>query len=351
MDSILESFPSQQEKFQEDFLLKGWLNRRPRRNRQSPAIRALVQETHLHAHQFVAPLFIIEGEDHSQSISSMPGIFRFTIDRIIKEAIELYALGIRAVDLFCVVPIEKKNGKASEALRPNNLLQQAIRALKENLPEMCVMVDIALDPFTDHGHDGIVNDRGEIDNDQSLQALAHMSLLAADAGADIVAPSDMMDGRVAYIRAVLDQAGFYQVGILSYAAKYASGFYGPFRDALHSAPKFGDKKTYQMNPANSREALLECALDEAEGADMIMVKPALPYLDIIAKLRAVTSLPIAAYHVSGEYSMVMAAYQNGWIDADRVFEESLLSIKRAGADFIFTYAARRMAENLKKQGH
>lgn len=339
---MLDLKESIQKAAKEDFL-----HHRPRRNRQSAAIRALVQETHLHASQLVAPLFVVEGENTRQAISSMPGIYRYSIDLLVQEVIELYELGIRAVDLFCFIPREKKDEQATEALRPNNLMQEALMNLKREIPEMCLMVDIALDPFTSHGHDGLVNAKGQIDNDATLDVLAEMSILAAQAGADIVAPSDMMDGRVGYIRRSLDQAGFSQVGILSYAAKYASAFYGPFREALDSAPQFGDKKTYQMNPANRREALLECALDEMEGADMLMIKPALAYLDVIAKVREVTSLPIAAYHVSGEYSMVMAAAQNEWLDADRVFEECLLSIKRAGADFIFTYAARRMAERIR----
>lgn len=324
-----------------------FLHQRPRRNRQSPAIRALVQETHLHASQLVAPLFVVEGDNVQQPIASMPGISRYSIDLLVQEVIDLYELGVRAVDLFCYVPYDKKDDQASEATRPNNLMHKALKRLKSEIPDMCLMVDIALDPFTTHGHDGIVNVKGQIDNDETLDILGEMSALAAQAGADIVAPSDMMDGRVGYIRKVLDRAGYSQVGILSYAAKYASAFYGPFRDALDSAPKFGDKKTYQMNPANRREALLECALDEFEGADMLMIKPALAYLDVIAKVRESTSLPIAAYHVSGEYSMVMAAAQNEWLDADRVFEECLMSIKRAGADFIFTYAAKRIAARLR----
>lgn len=317
--------------------------KRPRRNRKSPAIRALVQETRLHPNNFVAPLFILEGYNQKQPIASMPGVYRLSIDLVIKEAMTLYSQGVFAVDLFAVIPNEKKDRGASESYREGNLLQQAVIALKKEIPEMCVMVDIALDPFTDHGHDGLINEKGQIVNDPTLKALLKMSLILADAGADIIAPSDMMDGRVSYLRKGLDEAGFSDVGILAYAAKYASSFYGPFRDALQSAPKFGDKKTYQMNPANSREALLESALDEHEGADMLLIKPALPYLDILSKLKAQSHLPIGAYHVSGEYSMVMAAGLNGWIDADKVMMESLLSIKRAGADFIFTYAANRMS--------
>lgn len=322
------------------------LTRRPRRNRSTPAIRGLVQEAHLHPSQFIAPLFVVEGVEQQQVIASMPGVFRYSLDTLVDEVISLYRLGIRAVDLFCYVPQEKKDVEGSEATREGNLLQTAIRFLKKELPEMCLMVDIALDPFTIHGHDGIMTGEGVVDNDATLQILAKMSLLAAEAGADVIAPSDMMDGRVAFIRAALDRAGFSSVGILSYTAKYASAFYGPFREALNSAPQFSDKKSYQMNPANIREAIMECRLDEAEGADMLLVKPALAYLDVIAKLREVSTLPIGAYHVSGEYSMVMAAAQNGWLDADRVFEESLLSIKRAGADFIFTYAAKRIAARI-----
>lgn len=324
------------------------LQRRPRRNRQSAAVRALVKETHLHPSQLIAPLFVIEGERVKQTISSLPDVHRLSTDLLVKEIIDLYEAGIRGIDLFCVISNDKKDPLGSEAVRENNLLQNAIRQIKQEIPEMCLMVDVALDPFTDHGHDGIVNERGEIDNDLTLPQLVQMSLLAAEAGADFIAPSDMMDGRVSAIRQTLDQNGFTQVGIMSYAAKYASAFYGPFREVLGSAPKFGDKKTYQMNPANVREALIECSLDEAEGADILMIKPALPFLDVIAKVRAHTNLPIAAYHVSGEYAMVMAAAQNGWMDADRALEECLISIKRAGADMIFTYAAKRIARQLEK---
>ncbi|GAB4234368.1 MAG: porphobilinogen synthase [Chlamydiales bacterium] len=276
-------------------------------------------------------------------IPSMPGIDRYTIDLLMKEVDKLYSLGIRAIDLFCLVPQERKDSLGSEALRRGNLLQESIQAVKAHLPSMCVMVDIALDPYTEHGHDGVLDELGDVDNDATLEVLAEMSLLAAEAGADIVAPSDMMDGRVAAIRQTLDSHGYTNVNILSYTAKYASSFYGPFRDALESAPKKGDKKTYQMNPANRREAIYECLLDQSEGADMLLVKPALPYLDVIHVLKEHTPLPVGAYHVSGEYSMVMAADEKGWIDADAVFLESLTSIKRAGADFIFTYAAKRIA--------
>ena len=321
--------------------------RRPRRNRKSAAIRALTQETHLHSSNLVSPIFVIEGQNRREEIKSMPGVYRLSLNLLIKEAKELFELGVQAIDLFIYTSPEKKDRYGTEALRSGSLLQQAIKALKKEVPEMCVMVDIALDPYTDHGHDGIVDNDGNIVNDLTIQALAKMSLIAAEAGADVVAPSDMMDGRVGYIRRALDQQGFTQVSILSYAAKYASALYGPFRDALNSAPKFGDKKNYQMNPANIREALLECSLDEWEGADMLLIKPALPYLDVIAKVRDQTELPIAAYHVSGEYAMVMAAAQNGWIDGNKVMLESLLCIKRAGASFILTYAAKSVAKLLK----
>jgi len=322
------------------------LTKRPRRNRKSVAIRSLVQETHLHPSHLVAPLFVLEGENQKQTIPSMPGVYRQSVDLLVKEVKELYTLGIRAIGLFPVIPVEKKDSWGTEATHQGNLLQQAIVTLKREIPEMCIMVDVALDPYTDHGHDGLVNEKGEIINDETLEILGKMALHAAEAGADVIAPSDMMDGRVAYIRKCLDKAGFTDVSILSYAVKYASAFYEPFRDALHSGLKFGDKKTYQMNPANCREALLESELDELEGADMLLIKPALPYLDVIAKVREQTYLPVGAYQVSGEYAMVMAAAQNGWLDAERAMMECLLSIKRAGADFIFTYSARSIAKQL-----
>jgi len=323
------------------------LTRRPRRNRRTAAIRDMVQETRLHPSDFVAPLFVLEGENQREAIPSMPGVERLSIDWIVKEVEALYQLGVRSVDLFPVIPQEKKDATGSEAIRPGNLLQQSVAAIKQAVPEMCVMVDVALDPYTDHGHDGLINEQGEIVNDATLDVLAKMCLFAAEAGADIVAPSDMMDGRVAAIRQALDLGGFSHVGILSYVVKYASAFYGPFRDALHSAPKFGDKKSYQMNPANWREALLEASLDEEEGADFLLIKPGLAYLDIVARVREQTTLPIGAYHVSGEYAMVKAAAEKGWIDGDKVMEECLTAFKRAGCDFIFTYAAKWMATRLK----
>lgn len=323
-----------------------WLPKRPRRNRKSPAIRSLLQETYLLPNHLVAPLFIVDGTKQKIPVDSMPDVYRLSIDVMLKEVEALYHLGIRAINLFPVIPSERKNKHGSEAIREGNLIEQAVMSLKSEIPEMCVMVDVALDPYTDHGHDGLLDDEGRVCNDTTLNVLAEMSTFAAAAGADVVAPSDMMDGRVGYIRDALDANGFYDVNILAYAAKYASSFYGPFRDALNSAPKFGDKKGYQMNPANIREALLECDLDETEGADMLLIKPALPYLDVICKVKERILLPLGAYHVSGEYAMVMAAAQNGWIDGDKVLMECLLSIKRAGADFILTYAARRIAEQL-----
>lgn len=320
---------------------------RPRRNRRTAAIRSLAQETHLHPSQLILPYFVVEGEKQQQPILSLPGVSRLSIDLLLRDVEEAYALGVRAIDLFPLVPTERKDRYGTEALRQGNLIHQAISAVKKSIPEMCVMVDIALDPYTDHGHDGHVDEEGNILNDSTVETLVHMSVLCAEAGADIIAPSDMMDGRVAQIRKGLDSAGYDQVGILSYAAKYASAFYGPFREALQSAPKFGDKKTYQMNPANRREAVLESLLDVSEGADMLLIKPALPYLDVIAEVKKHVHVPIGAYHVSGEYAMIMAAAQNGWMDADKALYETLLSIRRAGADFIFTYGAKRVAAMLK----
>lgn len=322
--------------------------KRLRRNRKTPAVRALMQENTLLAQQLVAPLFVTEGIDRHEPIASMPGISRFSIDRLLKHVCKLWKLGIRAVDLFPVIPAHKKDSQGTEALNENNLLQQTIKKLKEEIPELCVMVDVALDPYTDHGHDGLVDDQGKILNDPTLKVLGQMSVLAAESGADVIAPSDMMDGRVAWIRKTLDQAGHCEVNIMSYAAKYASAFYGPFRDALQSAPKFGDKKTYQLNPANWREGIREAISDEEEGADILLIKPALPYLDLVCRIKEISHLPIAAYHVSGEYAMIMAASEKGWIDGDRVLAESLISIKRAGADIILTYGAERMAYLLQQ---
>ncbi len=323
------------------------LLRRPRRNRISPAIRGLVRETRLHAEDFVLPLFVREGKEQREPIQSMPGVFRLSQDQILREIDKAHSLGISAVLLFPVVLPENKSMHADEATSEENLINRTVRAIKKEFPRLCVMVDAALDPYTTHGHDGIVDANGYVLNDETIEVLGRMSIAAAAAGADVIAPSDMMDGRIGYIRRLLDQQGQQQVGILSYAAKYASGFYGPFRDALQSAPKFGDKKSYQMDPANVREALLECALDTQEGADLLLIKPGLPYLDVLAKVRESTNLPLGVFHVSGEYSMVMAAAQNGWIDGPRVMEECLLALKRAGADFIVSYAAVSIAEQIR----
>lgn len=317
------------------------LDIRPRRLRSMGAMRDLVQETRLHPSDFVAPLFIARGINRRDEIKSMPGIYRLSLDMALKEIELLMELGLGAVDLFFYIEEDKKDARALESIRKGNLLEESVRLIKKTFPELLVMIDVALDPYTTHGHDGIVNALGEIDNDESVEALIMMSLHAAEAGADVIAPSDMMDGRVRAIRRALDKENFINVSILSYTAKYASSFYGPFRDALDSKPRFGDKKTYQMNPANSKEALREALLDQEEGADMLLIKPALPYLDIISKVKEKTLLPVGAYHVSGEYSMVIAAERQGWIDGDMVFLESLTSIKRAGADFILTYAAKR----------
>jgi len=319
---------------------------RPRRNRKNAAIRALVEETKLTTSDLIYPQFVVEGSGIRDPIVSMPGIYRLSLDLLLKEAERLVEFGIPAIALFPVISKERKDPIGSESVNPEGILQQAVRVLKETFPQLCVITDIALDPYTSHGHDGLVDEEGEVLNDATLRILVQMALVQAEAGVDMVAPSDMMDGRVGAIRTALDENGYDQVSIHAYTAKYASAFYGPFRDALCSKLSFGDKKTYQMNPANSREALIEAHLDEMEGADIMMIKPALPYLDVIAKLRAATSLPISAYHVSGEYAMVMAAAQNGWLDGDRALFESVLSIKRAGADMIFTYAAPKIAELL-----
>lgn len=319
---------------------------RLRRNRKSQAIRNMVRETHLTPHDLVAPIFLIEGEKKRTPIDSMPGIERLSIDLALKEAKELYRQGVQSIALFPVIDASRKTPDANEAWNPDGLMARAIRELKFALPDLCIMADVALDPFTTHGHDGLANEKGEILNDATIDCLIQMSLMQARAGVDFVAPSDMMDGRIGAIREALDEEGFSNVGILAYSAKYASALYGPFRDALKVNLSFGDKKTYQMDPANSREALFEAALDEEEGADILMVKPATLYLDVITRLRDQTKRPIAAYHVSGEYAMVMAAHIAGWLNADKVFYETLLSIKRAGADLIFTYAVKQVLSQM-----
>jgi porphobilinogen synthase len=285
----------------------------------------------------------MEGENQKVEVSSMPGSYRYTLDLLLKEVNEAWELGIPAIALFPLVAEEKKDNAGTESYNPDGLIQRTVRAIKQAIPDIMIITDIALDPFSSKGHDGIVSEEGEILNDETVEVLVKQAISHAQAGADIVAPSDMMDGRIGAIRQGLDEAGYTQVAILAYTAKYASAYYGPFRDALDSAPKFGDKKTYQMNPANSREALTELALDEAEGADIVMVKPALAYLDIIHLLRSATDLPVAAYNVSGEYAMIKAAGKMGWIDEKKVMLETLTSIKRAGADLILTYFAKEVA--------
>jgi len=324
------------------------LKQRPRRNRKNSAIRALVREHTLHASNFVMPLFVTEGKKQRTPVPSMPGIDKLSIDLLSKEVKEIYKLGIPAVALFPNISEHLKDKWATESVNPKGTLQQAIKALKLAVPQILVITDVAMDPYSSDGHDGFVKD-GEVVNDETLPILADMAIAQAKAGADIVAPSDMMDGRVGYIRQALDKSGFENVGILSYTAKYCSAFYGPFRDALGSAPKSGNKKTYQMDPANIKEAIREAKLDVAQGADIVMVKPGLPYLDVIAKIKEVVDVPVAAYNVSGEYAMIKAAAKMGWIDGELGMEEMLLSIKRAGADIIFTYFAKEMAKILIKK--
>jgi len=315
---------------------------RPRRNRQSAAIRDLVRETDLSAAHLIYPVFMQDGTENTP-ICAMPGCQRWCLADLVTEAGEAHALGVPAVVLFPRIPDALKTSGAEACYDDEGLVPRAIRALKLAHPTLAVITDIALDPYNSDGHDGLVSEAGCILNDETVAVLCQQALCHARAGADIVAPSDMMDGRVAEIRAALDTAGFSSVSIMSYAAKYASAYYGPFRGALDSAPKAGDKKTYQIDPANWREALREAALDEAEGADILMVKPAGPYLDIISKIRSASSLPIAAYQVSGEYLMIKAAAASGWLDEDKIVLESLLGIRRAGADMILTYFAKQVA--------
>jgi len=320
---------------------------RPRRNRSNRAVRALAQETTLRPANLVLPVFVEEGENVRRPIPSMPGVSRYSIDELVKEARAAADLGIAGLAIFPALPDELKNATGTESLNPEGLLQRTARALKQNAPELLVITDVALDPYSSDGHDGVVRD-GVIVNDETLPLLAKMAVSQAEAGADVVAPSDMMDGRVEAIRTALDEAGFTKTSICSYCVKYASSFYGPFRDALDSAPKSGDKKTYQMDPHNSREALREIALDEAEGADWIMIKPGLPYLDVVRLAREATALPIASYHVSGEFAMLKAAAQNGWLDYEKCLLESLVCLRRAGADVIFTYGALDAARLLRE---
>ena len=317
---------------------------RPRRMRRNETFRALIRETTLSASQLIYPLFVMPGKNKREEIPSMPGVFRLSVDQLKKEAEECLLLGVQSVILFGLP--EKKDGVGSGAHAKDGIIQRAIKELKNKAPEMMVTTDVCLCEYTDHGHCGCLIGN-TVDNDATLEILAKTALSHAQAGADMVAPSDMMDGRVAEIRAALDENNFEMIPIMSYAVKYASAFYGPFRDAANCAPQFGDRRSYQMDPANSREALREATLDVEEGADILMVKPAVAYLDIISKLKDEFDLPIAAYHVSGEYAMIKAAAEKGWIDGDKVMAETLLSIKRAGADIILTYFAKDMARFLR----
>ncbi len=325
---------------------------RPRRNRKSPVIRELVRETSLSADRLIYPVFVHEGK-HDEPIDSLPGCTRWSIAGLVEESKRLLDIGIRTLDLFPVVPDHKKTPDAVEAFNPDGIIPQAIATLKSKVPEMTLVTDVALDPYNSDGHDGLVEFRPdgsfEVLNDETLSVLCQQALCHADAGADIIAPSDMMDGRVAAIRATLDSEALDDISIMAYTAKYASAMYGPFRGALGSAPKTGDKKTYQMDPANVREALREAALDEAEGADMLMVKPASLYLDVIAKVREATSLPVAAYHVSGEYLMIKSACASGWLEEKATVLETLTCIRRAGADMILTYYAPQAAAWLREE--
>jgi porphobilinogen synthase len=324
-----------------------YLQRRNRILRTNATIRSLVAETSLSPNDFIAPLFIDEGTGIRTEISSMKNYYRLSLDLTILEVKELWALGIKAVLLFVKCKDEVKDNEGVEAWNNNGLMQRSIRAIKEAVPEMLVMTDVALDPYSIYGHDGIVKD-GEIVNDETVEALVKMSVSHAAAGADFVAPSDMMDGRIGAIREGLEQNGFTKTGIMAYSAKYASCFYGPFRDALDSAPGFGDKKTYQMDYFNRREAIKETLMDVSEGADIVMIKPAMAYLDIIREIRDKVDVPVSAYHVSGEYAMIKAAAERGWIDENKAILESLGSIKRAGADLIATYYAKDAAKLLAK---
>lgn len=318
---------------------------RPRRLRSSNAVRKMVAENHLSADDFIAPLFVMEGEGKKEEIASMPDYYRFTLDLLMGEVEEIQSLGIQSVLLFAKVPDDKKDNEGTEALNPDGLMQQTVRAIKKEFPDLVVMTDVALDPYSSYGHDGIVED-GEIINDESAELLAKMAVSHAEAGADFVAPSDMMDGRILLIREALEEAGFPNTGIMAYSAKYASSYYGPFRDALDSAPGFGDKKTYQMDPANVIEAVKEAIIDQQEGADIVMVKPGLPYLDVLRAVKEAVQIPVSVYNVSGEYAMIKAAAANGWLNEEEAMMEALIGFKRAGADLIATYFAKDAARLL-----
>jgi porphobilinogen synthase len=316
-----------------------YLQRRNRILRATPSIRSMVAETILSPNDFIAPLFIDEGENIKTEISSMPGYYRNSIDNTVKEVKELWSLGIKSVLIFVKSKDELKDNTGKEAWNKNGLMQRSIKAIKDAVPEMYVMTDVALDPYSSYGHDGIVKD-GEIVNDETVEALVKMSLSHAEAGADMVAPSDMMDGRIGAIREAFEQNNFTKTGIMAYSAKYASCFYGPFRDALDSAPGFGDKKTYQMDYSNRTEAIKEALMDVEEGADIVMVKPGLPYLDIVREVKNAVDVPVSVYNISGEYAMIKAAAKMGWLDENKAILETLTSIKRAGADLIATYFAK-----------
>ena len=318
---------------------------RPRRNRLTPTLRNLVQENHLQVSSLIQPLFLVPGENIKLEIKSLPGIFRFSEDLLLEEIGACMAVGVQTFLIFPAIPEELKDKGATYSYSKDNFYLKAARNIKKKFPSSCIISDVAMDPYSIDGHDGWVED-GQILNDKTLPVLAKMAAVQAEAGFDMIGPSDMMDGRIQYIREYLDNEGYTNTGIMAYTAKYASAFYGPFRDALDSAPKAGDKKTYQMNPANLQEALNEAHLDISEGADVIMVKPALHYLDVIHLLKTNTNIPIAAYHVSGECAMLIAAAQNGWLDRQKAIEETLMGIKRAGADIIITYFAREYAEKV-----
>lgn len=318
---------------------------RPRRNRLTPTLRNLVQENHLQVSSLIQPLFLVPGENIKLEIKSLPGIFRFSEDLLLEEIGACMAIGVQTFLIFPAIPEELKDKGATYSYSKDNFYLKAARNIKKKFPSSCIISDVAMDPYSIDGHDGWVED-GQILNDKTLPVLAKMAVAQAEAGFDMIGPSDMMDGRIQYIREYLDNEGYTNTGIMAYTAKYASAFYGPFRDALDSAPKAGDKKTYQMNPANLQEALKEAHLDISEGADVIMVKPALHYLDVIHLLKTNTNIPIAAYHVSGECAMLIAAAQNGWLDRQKAIEETLMGIKRAGADIIITYFAREYAERV-----
>jgi porphobilinogen synthase len=320
---------------------------RPRRLRASAPLRAMVRETRVNPDALVQPLFVVAGSGVVQPLSSMPGVSRYSVDTVVRECRELDAAGVRAVLLFGIPDTAEKDAFATVNYDPNGIVQRAARAIKEALPQMLVIADLCNCEYTDHGHCGILDPSGDVDNDRTLEVLAKTALTYAHAGVDIVAPSDMMDGRVGAIRRALDDDGFTKTAIMSYAAKYASAFYGPFREAAESTPAFGDRRTYQMDPANVREALKEVRLDVEEGADVVMVKPAMAYLDVVRAVREITDLPVAVYHVSGEYAMLKAAAERGWIDEERAVDETLTAMARAGADIIITYFAKDYLRRLR----